>query len=65
MNALNHTYQTVLHLAAKNGHKDIFDTLQQHGVYDSADNFGKTAEDHARENGHYERLYVEYFSIYS
>lgn len=65
VNALNHTRQTVLHLAAKNGHKDIFDTLQQHGINDSADSSGKTAEDHARENGHYENLYVQYFSMYS
>ena len=65
VNALNHTRQTVLHLAAKNGHKDISDTLQQHGTNDSADSFGKTAEDHARENGHYEHLYVQYFSMYS
>ena len=69
INATNHANQTALHLAAKNGHKDAFDTLQQHGLQDSADRFGKTAEDYARENGNYDKLYVnyydKYFSIYS
>ena len=62
--AKNYFHQTALHLAAKNGHKDVFDTLQQHGLNDSADRFGKTAEDYATENGHYEKLYVNYYDKY-
>ena len=58
VNATNHAHQTALHLVAKNRHKDAFDTLQQHGLKDSADRFGKTAEDYARENGNYDKLYV-------
>ena len=69
INETNHAHQTALHLAAKNGHKDVFDTLQQHGLKDSTDRFGKTAEDYARENGHYHKLYIDYydkhFSMYS
>ena len=64
INATNHDNQTALHLAAKNGHKDAFDTLQQHRLEDSADRFDKTAEDYARENGNYDKLYVNYYDKY-
>ena len=69
INATNQAHQTALHLAAKNGHKDAFDTLQQFGLKDSPDRFGKTAEDYAKENGKYDKLYINYydkhFSMYS
>ena len=67
INATSHAHQTALYLAAKNGHKDTFDTFQQHGLKDSADRFGKTAEDYARENGNYDKIFNNhdtYRSIY-
>ena len=65
INATNHANQTPLHLAAKNGHKEVFDILKRFNVDDFRDNFGKTAEDYALEYGHYDRLCVEYLSLYS
>ena len=69
INATNYDRQTALHVAAQKGHKDVFDTLKQHGLNDSADVFNKTAEDYARENGNYNKLYDnyydKYFSMYS
>ena len=67
INATNHAHQTALHLAAQNGHTDAFDTLQLYGLKDSADRFGKTAEDYARENGNYDKIFNNhdtYRSIY-
>ena len=60
VNAKNQDHQTALHLAAQNGHKDVFDTLQEHRVMDSVDRNNKTAEDYAKENGHYKELYINY-----
>ena len=65
INATNNVNQAPLHLAAKNGHKEVFDILKRFDVDDSKDDFGKTAEDYAREHGHYDKLYVEYLSLYS
>ena len=69
VNAKNQNHQTALHLAAQNGHKDVFDTLQEHGVIDSVDRNNKTAKDYAEENGHYVKIYVDYydkrFSMYN
>lgn len=65
INAKNHVNQGPLHLAAKNGHKEVFDILMSCDADDFEDNFLKTAEDYALENGHYDRLYVEYLSLYS
>ena len=65
INATNHANQAPLHLAAKNGHKEVFDILKRFNVDDFRDNFGKTAEDYALEYGHYDRLCVEYLSLYS
>ena len=69
VNAKNQDGQTALHLAAQNGHKDVFDTLQEHGLIDSVDRNNKTAEDYAKENGHYVKIYVDYYdkraSMYS
>lgn len=61
----NHFNQAPLHLAAKNGHKKVFDFLKGFDVDDFRDDFGKTAEDYAVENGHFDKLYVEHFSLYS
>ena len=63
--ATNHSNQAPLHLAAKNGHKEVFDILKRFDVDDFRDNFGKTAEDYALEYGNYDRLFVEYLSSYS
>ena len=65
INATNHVNQAPLHLAAKNGHKEVFDILKRFDVDDFKDDFGKTAEDYAREHGHYDKLYVEYLFLYS
>lgn len=65
INAKNHLNQEPLHLAAKNGHKEVFDILMSCDADDFKDNFRKTAEDYARKNGHYKKLYVEYLSLYS
>ena len=63
--AANDANQTPLHLAAQNGNKEVFDILKSFDVDDIKDYFGKTAEDYAFENGHYDILYVEYLSLYS
>ena len=65
INATNFARQTDLHLVAQKGHKDVFDALKEHNLDDCVDRSGKTAECYARENGHYEKLYVEYLSLYS
>ena len=65
INATNYTNQAPLHLAAKSGHKMVFDILQSFDANDFRDNNGRTAEDYAREQGHHSRLYVEYLSFYS
>ena len=65
ISATNHSNQGPLHLAAKNGHKEVFDVLMSCDIDDFRDNFGKTAEDYAVEYGHYDRLYIEYLSLYS
>ena len=65
ISATNHSNQAPLHLAAKNGHKEVFDILKRFDVDDFRDNFGKTAEDYALEHGNYDRLFVEYLSSYS
>ena len=65
INTKNHENQVPLHLATKNGHKEVFDILMSCDADDFRDNFGKTAEDYARENGHYDKFYVEYMSLYS
>ena len=65
VDAKNHTNQTPLHIAAQNGHKDVFDILKGFDVDDLRDVFGKTAEDYALEHGHYDKLFVEYLSLYS
>ena len=65
INAKNHANQGPLHLAAKNGHKEVFDILISCDADDFKDISGKTAEDYALENGHYDRLYVDYLPLYS
>ena len=65
INATNYANQAPLHLAAKSGHKKLFDLLQSFDANDFRDNDGRTAEDYAREQGYYNRLYVEYLSFYS
>ena len=65
INATNYTNQAPLHLAAKSGHKKVFDILKSFGANDFRDYDGKTAEDYAREQGYYSRLYIEYLSFYS
>ena len=65
ISATNHSNQGPLHLAAKNGHKEVFEVLMSCDIDDFRDNFGKTAEDYAVEYGHYDRLYIEYLSLYS
>ena len=65
INATNFARQTVLLLVAQKGRNDVFDVMKQHDLDDGVDRFGKTAECYARENGHYEKRYVEYLSLYS
>ena len=65
INTTNHANQAPFHLAAKNGHKKVFDILKCLDVNDFSDDFGKTAEDYALEHGHYSKLYVEYLPLYS
>ena len=65
INATNHANQTPLHLAAKIGHEEIFAILKRFNVDDFRDDFGKTAEDYAREHGHYGKPCMEYLFYYS
>lgn len=65
INATNHANQVPLHLAAKNGHKEVFDILKSFGAEDLKDNDGNTPEDYAQNHNHYDKLYVEYLSFYS
>ena len=65
INATNDANQAPLHLAAKNGHKEVFDILKRFDVDDFKDDFGKTAEEYALEHGHYDKLCIEYLSLYS
>ena len=60
VNAKSQSHQTALHIAAQNGHKDIFDTLQEHGPIDSVDRNNKTVKDYAKENGYCVKIYVDY-----
>ena len=65
INTTNHANQASLHLAAKNGHKKVFDILKSLDADDLRDNDGKTAEDYAQDHEHYDKLYVEYLPFYS
>lgn len=65
VDAKNHANQAPLHIAAKNGHKEVFDILKGFDVDDLRDDFGKTAEDYALEHGHYDKLFLEYLPLYS
>ena len=65
INATNYNNQAPLHLAAKSGHKEVFNIFQSFDANDFRDNYGKTAEDYARDQGYYDKLYVEYLSLYS
>ena len=65
INAKNYANQGPLHLATKNGHKEVFDILMSRDIDDFRDSFGKTAKEYALEHGYYDKFYVEYFSLYS
>ena len=65
INATNHPSQTPLHVAAKYGHEEVFAILKHYDADDFRDDFGKTAEDYAREHGHYNKPCTAYLSYYS
>ena len=65
IDVVNYANQAPLHLAAKNGHEEVFAILRRFNVDDFRDDFGKTAEDYAREHGHYDKPCAAYFIHYS
>ena len=65
INAANHAHQAPLHLAAKYGHEEVFAILMRYDADDFRDDFGKTAEDYAREHGHYDKPCASYLFYYS
>ena len=54
INATNHANQVPLHLAAKNGHKEVFNILKTLDADDLSDNDEKTSENYARDYEHYD-----------
>ena len=62
INATNHANQVPLHLAAKNGHKEVFNILKTLDADDLSDNDEKTSEDYARDYEHYDNAWDQPWS---